>query len=136
MIRLIWAIAWTGVAIWSLFAFAAYGLVDVLGGLAARNADLVSDRPETVEALFRLLDGLRSFGLGAILVVWGAVSLAMLAVPWLLGQVARAPSPALSRRPAKSGVIDLTPDQYDVETHPEEQVRPPNGAVPRIGPRS
>lgn len=139
MLRLIWVLAWIAVAIWSLVAFAGYGLVDVLGGVLARNADAFADRPETVETLFKLLNGLKSFGLAAILVLWGAVSLAILGVPWFLGRAVSTPRdpglrPPASRapggffgprpasrgrpapepgpRPAEPGVIDLTPDQY------------------------
>ena len=67
MRRLLWVLAWTAVAIWSLFAWGAYGLLDFFGGIAARNADIVTGHPETVEWLSWGLMALRSLGLGAIL---------------------------------------------------------------------
>lgn len=85
MKRLLWILAWMAVAIWSLFAWGAYGLLDFFGGVAARNADFVTAHPETVEWLSWALNTLRSLGLGAIVVVWGLVSLLILAVPAVLG---------------------------------------------------
>jgi hypothetical protein len=85
MRRLLWALAWTAVAIWSLFAWGAYGLLDFFGGVAARNADIVTGHPETVEWLSWALMALRGLGLGAIVIVWGLVSLLILAVPAILG---------------------------------------------------
>jgi hypothetical protein len=130
--RLLWFFAWAGVAVWSLFSFSAYGLVDLLGGLIARNADALARDPGTVEWLFWFLNGLKNLGLTAILIVWGLVSLAILAVPWffdrLLGRAA-APQP-----PRDPHVIDLTPDQYRrFETPPAGPPRP--GPLPRIEPR-
>lgn len=55
---------WIAVVLWSLFAWGAYGLLDVFGDLAVRNADMVSDHPETVEWLSWSLAALRSLGLG------------------------------------------------------------------------
>ncbi len=51
MKRLLWILAWIAVAVWSLFAWGAYGLLDFFGGMAARNADIVTGHPETVEWL-------------------------------------------------------------------------------------
>src|SRR3712207_4878458 len=85
MRRLLWILAWIAVAVWSLFAWGAYGLLDFFGGIAARNADMVTGHPETVEWLSWALTALRGLGLGAIVVVWGLVSLLILAVPALLG---------------------------------------------------
>ncbi|MBB3017817.1 fatty acid desaturase [Microvirga lupini] len=84
MRRLLWVLAWMAVAIWSLFAWGAYGLLDFFGGIAARNADIVTGHPETVEWLSWALTTLRGLGLGAIVVVWGLVSLLILAVPAVL----------------------------------------------------
>ena len=85
MKRLLWILAWIAVAIWSLFAWGAYGLLDLFGGVAARNADIVTGHPETVEWLSWGLTTLRGLGLAAIVVVWGVVSLLILAVPAVLG---------------------------------------------------
>jgi fatty acid desaturase len=85
MKRLLWGLAWIAVLVWSLFAWGAYGLLDFFGGVAARNADIVTGHPETVEWLSWALTALRGLGLGAIVVVWGLVSLLILAVPAVLG---------------------------------------------------
>jgi hypothetical protein len=92
---LLWVLAWIVVAIWSLFAWGAYGLLDLFGGVAVRNADVVSNHPETVEWLSWALAALRGLGLGAIVVIWGFVSLLILAVPAAIGLLlGRAGSPA------------------------------------------
>lgn len=85
MRRLLWVLAWIAVAIWSLFAWGAYGLLDFFGGVAARNADIVTGHPETVEWLSWGLMALKGLGLGAVVVVWALVSLLILAVPAVLG---------------------------------------------------
>jgi hypothetical protein len=85
MRRLLWVFAWIAVALWSLFAWGAYGLLDFFGGVAARNADVVTGHPESVEWLSWALMTLRGLGLGAIVFVWGLVSLLILAVPAVLG---------------------------------------------------
>jgi hypothetical protein len=87
MKRLLWVLAWIAVALWSLFAWGAYGLLDFFGGVAARNADIVTGHPESVEWLSWALMTLRGLGLGAIVFVWGLVSLLILAVPAVLGLV-------------------------------------------------
>jgi hypothetical protein len=85
MRRLLWIVAWIAVAFWSLFAWGTYGLLDFFGGVAARNADIVTGHPETVEWLSWALMTLRGLGLGAVVVVWALVSLLILAVPAVLG---------------------------------------------------
>jgi hypothetical protein len=101
MKRLLWILAWIAVALWSLFAWGAYGLLDFFGGLAARNADIVTGQPEAVEWLSWALMTLRGLGLGAIVVVWGLVSLLILAVPAVVGLFlggSRRDLPAYDRR--------------------------------------
>jgi ABC-type Na+ efflux pump permease subunit len=85
MRRLLWIVAWMAVALWSLFAWGAYGLLDFFSGVAARNADVVTGHPESVEWLSWALTTLRGLGLGAIVFVWAVVSLLILAVPAVLG---------------------------------------------------
>jgi len=129
--RLLWTFAWAGVAVWSLFAFGAYGLVDLLGGLVARSADALASNPETVEWLFGLFNALKNLGLTAIVVVWGLVSLCLLAVPWFFDRLAdRAAAPQPPRDPR---LIDLAPDQYSRFDPPPNPPR--HGPVPRIEPR-
>lgn len=137
MRRLVWGVAWVCVAIWSLFSAAAYGVFNLVGGWAARNADLFASDPQAVEWVWRVFSSLHSLSTGAVLVGWGLVSLLILAVPWVLDRAAAA-SPggaAFERRgPARArvdreGVIDLSPDQYSVGRAPRA-----NGSVPRINP--
>lgn len=125
MSRLLWIFVWIAVALWSLFAFSAYGLLDLFGGLVARNADAFGGAPELVEWLFWLFNGLKNLGLTAILIVWGLVSLALLAVPWLFDRIVGRPTPSSPRRDA--GFIDLAPDQY-------RRFDPPPGSPRREGP--
>lgn len=137
MRRLLWAAAWVGVFFWSVFAFLAYGFVDFVGGAFMRNADAFSTDPGTVESLFKTFGWIRGFSTSAITVVWGLVSLAMLAVPWLFDRFAKSAivvggagtyEPA---RPIREGVIDLGPGDYSVRN---PGARSP-GPAPRIGPR-
>ncbi len=86
MTRLAWVMAWTAVAVWSLLAWAAYGLVALFGGVLARGADLVSSDPGTVEVVFNALSFLRDAGLTVVTVLWAAVSLAILGVPFVLSR--------------------------------------------------
>lgn len=159
MRRLAWTFAWVGVALWSLFALAAYGIVDLAGGLAMRNADVWSADPQTVENLFRFFGFLRGASVSVLLVVWGVVSLAILGVPWILDRVvgtagtagtnlARTPErlrPEPYRpepdRPGPGGygspdgrdgsVVDLSPGEWSVG---EAGARPASGPVPRVRP--
>ncbi|MET0528968.1 MAG: hypothetical protein ABW003_11620 [Microvirga sp.] len=87
MRRLLWSVAWIAVAVWSLVAWGAYGLLDLFGDMAVRNADMVGGNPESVEWLAWALATLRGLGLGAIVFVWGLVSLLILAVPAVLGLI-------------------------------------------------
>lgn len=133
MTRLVWFAGWMAVAVWSLFAAAGYLFVDVLGGVAMRNADLFSADPETVEQIFTLFSWLHGLSTSIVLVVWGFVSLAILAVPWLLDRLVgrRPPVQPAARRP--DGVIDLAPGDYSVAPHPDASRQA--GPVPRIPPR-
>lgn len=134
MTRLVWFAGWVAVAVWSLFAAAGYLFVDVLGGVAMRNADMFSADPETVEQIFTLLSWLHGLSTSIVLVVWGFVSLAILAVPWLLDRVVGRRASAqqsAARRP--DGTIDLAPGDYSVR--PSSDAPRHAGPVPRIPPR-
>ena len=84
MTRVLWVFASLGVAVWTLIAWSVYGLVGLFGDVAARNADIVTTHPETVEWLSWGLGAVRNVGLAAVVLVWGLVSLLILAVPALL----------------------------------------------------
>jgi hypothetical protein len=121
MTRVLWVFAWIAVAIWSVVAFSAYGLLDLFGGLLARNADTLASEPGTVEWLFWITNGLKNVGLTAILLVWGLVSLAILAVPWTLSRLAgRATAPP----PRDPRFVELSPDEYRTVGTPPPQPRP------------
>jgi hypothetical protein len=144
MTRLVWAMGWVGVAIWSLFCALAYGLFDLVGRGFMRNADSFSATPETVESIFNVFSVLHSFSTGAILVVWAAVSLAILAVPWVIDRMVgrsvrvaagppvhrTGPGAAFGTRPPPGNVIDLGQDQYSVTP----RGGPASGTPPRIPP--
>lgn len=98
MRRLLWVLAWIGVALWSLFAWGAYGLLDFFGNVAVRNADIVSDHPETVEFLSWAFATLQGLGLAAVVVVWGVVSLLILAIPAVVGFVLGRVNPGRGRQ--------------------------------------
>jgi|SRR3954463_12586060 hypothetical protein len=115
-----------------LFAFNAYGLFDLFGGFITRNADALVGDPETVEWLFWFFNGLKNLGLTAILIVWGLVSLCVLAVPWFFDRVVGPATPL--QPPRDPSVIDLATDQYRrFEAPPPAPPRP--GSVPHIKPR-
>lgn len=143
MSRLVWFFAWATVFVWSLVCAAAYGVFNLAGGWFARNADLFASDPQTVEWIFRVFSGLQTLSTGAVVVGWAAISLLVLAVPWLLDRLA---GPALqaapprppqgagwSPTPSRDGVIDLGPDQYSVGS---QQTGRPASPTPRIPPRS
>jgi hypothetical protein len=97
MRRLLWVVAWIAVAVWSLVAWGTYGLFDLFGDMAVRNADMVGADPEAVEWIAWALATLRGLGLGAIVFVWGLVSLLILAVPAVLGLLLPRSQPAPMR---------------------------------------
>jgi hypothetical protein len=74
-----------------------------------------------VEWLFWITNGLKNIGLTAILLVWGLVSLAILAVPWTLSRLAgRATAPP----PRDPRFVELSPDEYRTVGTPPTQPRP------------
>lgn len=114
MTRFLWLVAGIMVALWSLLAWGAYGLIDLFGSTAARHADVVSSHPETVEWLSWGLAAIRNLGLAAIVFVWGIVALLILAVPAaisiFLGRAAR-PMEPMDRNGGypRPGYRDVTP---------------------------
>ena len=132
MSRLLWILGWIGFAIWSLFSAAAYGLVDLVGQAAMRNADAFSADPETVEWIWRTFSWGRGLSVSVILIVWGLVSLAILAVPWLYDRLARPVMPVRTGAAAPDGVIDLSPGDWSVRSPVPGPGVP---GVPRIPPR-
>jgi hypothetical protein len=118
MRRLIWILGWIVVAIWSLVAWGSYGLLNVFGDIAARNADLVTNVPEAVEWLAFAVTSLQGLGLAAIVVVWAIVSLLILAVSAVLARIV-----GMASRP-------------DLPRHDVPYRAPPPPPQPRTGPPS
>ncbi len=87
MRRLVWVLGWLAVAVWSLVAWGSYGLLNVFGDIAARNADLVTGNPEGVVMISWALGALQGLGLTAIVMVWAVVSLAILAATAVLAKI-------------------------------------------------
>ena len=113
MTRLLWFFAWVAVAVWSLVAWSAYGLIDLFGGLAQRGADAVTDHPAAAGWLAWTFGWLQSLGQTATLAVWLMGSLAILAVPFVLSRLVGRTHPVpYGQAPHRGQVIDLTPDQY------------------------
>jgi hypothetical protein len=76
--------------LWSLLAWAAYGLVGWAGGLAASNADWVTAHPETVEWLSWSAAWLTAVGLAGVVAVWAIGAGLILFLPAALRFVRRA----------------------------------------------
>ncbi len=90
MRRLVSTLAVAAAVVWSLIAWGAHALLGWVGGIAAGNADLVTDHPETVVWLSSLAGGLTGLGLFGIVAVW-LLGLALIAIVagllrWLIGQ--------------------------------------------------
>lgn len=117
MKRLLWFVAWLMVGAWSFVCAFAYGAFNLVGGLAARNADAFSSDPRTVEWLFTLFSWVKNLSTGTVTVAWALVSLAILFATWaatrLLGG-RETQRPTWTPPPRRDGVIDLGPDQYSV----------------------
>jgi hypothetical protein len=125
MTRVLWIFALLAAALWTLLAWGVYGLISFFGETAARNADMVTTHPAGAEWLAWGFSALRNVGLAAVVVVWGVVSAAILAVPTLLslalralgsGQMVREPMawpPQHSWRSdePRPGYRDVTPDR-------------------------
>lgn len=81
-------LTYASIAIWSLFAWGSYALVDNLGGFLGRNADAITGgEPELTVFLSWFVQLFESIGLVAVVIVWAIVALVMLAVGLLLAKV-------------------------------------------------
>ncbi len=91
MRRLVWVLAWTAVAVWSLLAWGAYGLLDLVGGLAAGGAGSISLEPGVGAVVAWIINAFKGLGLFAIVAVWGFVSVVILAFGWVAARLAGGP---------------------------------------------
>lgn len=95
MRRLVWVLAWVGVALWSLFALSAYGLLDLFWTATTAGADLAprepgsftTGEPHPLEALFPFFTALKALGGFALVAVWAVGAMAMLGGTWALLRV-------------------------------------------------
>jgi hypothetical protein len=95
MRRLIWILAWTGVALWSLFALGAYGMLDLFWTMTTGGAELAprppdsftTGEPHPLEDLFPFFGALKSVGVSAVLLVWLVGTLMMLGGAWVLARI-------------------------------------------------
>ncbi|MBX9740907.1 MAG: hypothetical protein K2X62_12570 [Beijerinckiaceae bacterium] len=70
MRKLIWGGTWFLLALWSLLAWASHSLVEWAGQLAARNSDMVTGHPETVEWLSWAANAAGVAGGSIVIVIW------------------------------------------------------------------
>ncbi|KAA2238360.1 hypothetical protein [Salinarimonas soli] len=115
MRRAVLALAWTAVAVWSLLAWGAYGLLDFVGGLAAGGVGSIAVDPTAGAAVAWVVNAVKGLGLFAILAIWGFVSVVILAFGWIL-----------SRAVGGAGRVDVSYYQGYRTVHPP-QAYPPTG---------
>ncbi len=92
MRRVVWFFAWAAVAVWSLIAWGAYGLLDLVGGLAAGGAGSIPVDPTASATVAWIVNAVKGLGLFAIVAVWGFVSVVILAFGWIMARVAGGPA--------------------------------------------
>lgn len=95
MARIIRIVTTIALAVWTLLLWGAHALVSVGGDAAYRNADRISDDPNTVETLAWALNLTQDVGLIAIIIVWGLGALVMAVVGYGIAQVISRRNPSL-----------------------------------------
>jgi hypothetical protein len=123
MTRVLWIFALMAASVWTLLAWGVYGLINFFGDAAARNAGVVTSHPTSVEWISWGFHALRNAGLAAVVLVWGLVSVVILAVPTLLsialgrgrkmtrGPMAWPPQGAWRSDEPRPGYRDVTPEK-------------------------
>lgn len=90
MRKLIWGGTWFMLALWSLLAWASHSLVEWAGQVAARNSDMVTMHPETVEWLSWIANVAGVAGGTIVIVIWAigcALALGLATVlSWIVGR--------------------------------------------------
>lgn len=92
MRRLVWILAWVGVALWSLFALGACGVLDLFWAATTAGVDVSSRPPDSfttgephpLEDLFPFFGAIKSLGGVALVAVWGIGAATMLGGAWAL----------------------------------------------------
>lgn len=87
MRNIVWVIAWVCVGLWSAVAALGYWLIKALTGFAANNADKVGGNAETVELVNWLALFLQNVGEIAAVILWAVISLAILAIAWVISKL-------------------------------------------------
>jgi hypothetical protein len=73
---------------WTIIAFGIYALIDLVGDVAIRNADLIPLPPEGLELASWLLLATQKIGFGLMIVVWLSGAIAIMAAGLLLRRFA------------------------------------------------
>jgi hypothetical protein len=84
MKTLIWILTATVIGLWSLLAWITHGLVGVAGSLVSSNADLLPADPLLVEWASWLASAGTGVGEWLVILLWGFVSLVLLALGFVL----------------------------------------------------
>lgn len=87
MRNIVWVIAWVCVGLWSAVAALGYWLLNALTGFAANNADKVGGDAETIELVNWLALFLQNVGEIAAVILWAVISLAILAIAWVISKL-------------------------------------------------
>lgn len=115
MKRLVWVLAWVGVALWSLFALGAHGVLDLVWSATTAGADLAprepgsftTGEPHPLEDLFPFFAALKSLGGFALVAVWAVGAATMLGGTWAilrLNDALWAATAAPAERPRRSAL--------------------------------
>lgn len=80
MKTLIWIATAVVIGLWSLVAWITHGLVGVAGSLVANNADVIPADPLLIEWASWLASAGTGVGEWLVIIVWGFVSLVILAL--------------------------------------------------------
>ena len=83
MRSLIWVATATIIALWSLLAWLAHGLVSVGGAFLATNADIIPTDPQLVEWASWLASAGTGIGEWLVIALWAVVSLVLLALGYV-----------------------------------------------------
>lgn len=86
--RVIWAVTWIAIALWSALAWVAHGLIGLGGNLVASNADLLPADPMVVEWVSWLAMLGRDVGGWLVIAIWGFVALVILAMGFVGSKLA------------------------------------------------
>ncbi|MFN4144127.1 hypothetical protein [Aestuariivirga sp.] len=87
MKTLVWLVTGAVIALWSLLAWIAHGLVSVAGNLMASNADLIPADPLLIEWASWLASAGTGIGEWLVVAVWALVSAVLVAFGFIATRV-------------------------------------------------